>query len=343
LIKFEKFVQDAKFRNPLEGFKETSQQIEVRVDPLTGRRCRINVERAKRPKQAAVCPDIGDVIQKSRPKCFFCPENIEKVTPMFAEGMPDRIKVDKACVFPNLFPFAGFHAVGIFSGDHCLAFDMFTPDLIEDCLQAALQYFKLVQERHPEIKYWHINWNNLPPGAASIIHPHIQMIADAEPTLYLKELLERSKEYHKENGTNYWEDLVKIEKDSGERYIGQKGSSYWLSSFSPRGNKEITAVVKGTSSLAGLEKSGLGDLSTGLSAILGGWQELCVQSFTMSTFSGPSDNDDSDFYWLNARIIARPNMTPYYTNDAGFMERLHAEPVTDTVPEHLAKELQKYF
>jgi len=313
------------------------------VDPLTKRTCRINVNRAKRPIQSSICPELGDIVTKSKAKCFFCPENIERTTPMFAEGMPDRIKVGKACVFPNLFPFGGFHAVGVFSGDHFLEPAKFTPNLIEDCLKACLQYFGLVKDRHPEIKYWNINWNYMPPGAASIIHPHVQILADPAPSFYLGEILEKSMAYHNHNGRNYWADLVKTEKENGERYIGQRGRTHWIAGFAPRGNKEVIGVVEDKSSLVGFEKAGLHEFCAGLSMVLAGYHELCVQSFTMSVFSGPAGEKNSNFYWLNARIISRPNVVPFYTNDAGFMERLHAEPVADTVPEDLAVELRKFF
>ncbi len=113
-IEFEKRIQKARLRSPLQDFKLVTQSIEVRKDPLTGRRCRINIERAKRPKQAPQTTEFGNIIERSKAKCFFCLENIEKSTPMFPEGFPDRIKVGDACVFPNLFPFGGFHAVGVF-------------------------------------------------------------------------------------------------------------------------------------------------------------------------------------------------------------------------------------
>ncbi|MEW6592324.1 MAG: hypothetical protein AB1305_01340 [Candidatus Hadarchaeota archaeon] len=343
MIKFEKYTQEAKFRSPVEGFNEATQLIEVRVDPLTGRGCRINIQRARRPMQASTSSELGAVVERSRGKCHFCPGSLEKSTPMFAEGMPDRIKVGTACAFPNLFPFGGFHAVVTFSGDHFLEPGQFTPRLLEDSFKACLEYFKLVKERHPEIKHWNINWNYMPPGAASIIHPHLQVIADPAPTFYIQEIFEKSRRYRSQSGSNYWEDLVKVEREKGERYIAQKGSTHWISSFAPRGNKEVTAIVEGVSSLSAMDEKMLRDFSSGLSSVLSGYQSLFVQSFTMSMFSGPSGDDNSEFFWLNSRIISRPNLASFYTNDAGFMERLHAEPVADSIPEDLAKELRKFF
>jgi len=343
-IKFEKFIQEAKLRSPLNGFRQTTQRIEVRKDPLTGRQCRINIERAKRPKQTRTkMAEFDELIDSSKAKCFFCPKNIEKTTPMFTEGLPNRIWVGKACLFPNLFPFGKYHAVGVFSGNHRLGLNQFTPKLLEDCFKACLRYFGLIRAKHPEIRYWHINWNHMPPGAASIIHPHAQIFADSGPTPYLRELIERSKAYHDNNGGNYWSDLARAEKANKSRFIGKTGSVYWLASFAPQGNREVTAIFSDASSISGLKERGLREFCTGLSSVLKGYHAVGVQSFNMATFSGPCNEDLSDFYLLNAKLISRPDPAPFYTSDNGFMEKFHQEAVIETMPEALAGKLRRYF
>ncbi len=343
-IKFEKFVQEARLRSHLRGFQEVAQQIEVRKDPLTGHRCRINVERTKRLKQTATkTTGLNKLIKSSRAKCYFCPENLEKSTPKFAEGLPDRIKAGNACLFPNLFPFGRFHAVGVFSEDHYLEPGQFTPKLLEDCFKTCLKYFELIHKKHSKVKYWHINWNHLPTGAASIIHPHVQIMADPEPSPYLQEILEKSRGYRERNGSNYWSDLVEEEKAGGERFIGETGPVNWLASFAPTSTREVLAVCSNTSSLAGLEKHGLGEFCKGLSKILKGYHELGVLSFNMGTLSGPCDEELSDFYLLNVRVISRPDPAPFYTSDKGFMELFHKEPIIEVMPEDLAEKLRAGF
>jgi galactose-1-phosphate uridylyltransferase len=342
-IEFKKVIQEAKLRSPLREFKLIAQPIEVRIDPLTGRRCRINIERAKRPKQvSAETTELKEIIESSRTGCYFCPENIEKATPMFPQGLPDRIKVGEACLFPNLFPFGGFHAVGVFSRDHYLRLDQFFPKLLEDCFKACLEYFERIYAEHRDVKYWHINWNHLPPGAASIVHPHVQITADPEPTPYLRELMEKSESWHKRQGSNYWSNLIETERTKRERFIGEIGSVSWFASFAPQGNREVIGVFSGGSALIDL-KNKLADFCEGLSRILKGYHSLGVQSFNMATFSGPCDEDLSDFYLLNVRTISRPSLVPFYTSDDGFMERFHQEPVIETVPEDLAEKLRACF
>lgn len=346
-IAFEKTVRDARLLSPLLGFKQAVHPIEFRKDPLTDRWCRINIERAKRVKQAKAreTADLTKIVEESRRKCFFCPENLERTTPMFPSYFPaGRMKVGSACLFPNLFPFGEFHAVGIFSGEHYLPLDQFSPKLIEDCFRVCLDYFKFIYNKRPDIKYCMINWNHLPPAAASIIHPHVQILADHKPTLQVKELIERSREYHDMAGGNYWSDLVAAERENGVRWIGKTGSVAWLASFAPQGNREVLAVSsRKVSTAIRMGESDLKDFCDGLSKILGGYHEIGVGSFNMSVFSGPNDQDLSEYYLLNAKLISRPNFEPLYTGDDGFMEKFHYEPVIEIMPEDLAGKLREHF
>lgn len=341
-MEFRKDIQEARFKSPLKGFEEVVQTIEVRYDPLTGRKCRINVERAKRPKQ--IPKDKGEIktlVKSSQENCFFCSERLESSTPKFPDGLPERIRVGEACVFPNLFPFGGLHGVGIFSSKHFMTLDEISPKLIEDCFSASLQCFELFHKRMPELKFWYINWNNLPPGAASIVHPHLQILADRSQTSFLKELIERSRDYYMRTGENYWKELVQEEKRLGERYLGKTGRIHWLTTFAPSGNREVMGVVEDVSSLSGLREM-LGDFSNGLHRILKGYNELGIWSITFTTFSGPAGEPIEEFYWLNTKMISRPYPFPFYVSDCGFMEKFHDETVIETLPEDISC-LKKYF
>lgn len=342
-IKFEKTFQTAHLLTP-PNFQEVSQEIEIRKDPLTGKICRINVNRAKRPKQAlTTLNELNKIIQESKVNCFFCPENIERLTPSFSIGLPEKIRVGEAVVFPNLYPYAAFHVVGVFSSIHHLELNQFNSNLIENCFKACLKYFNLIHERFLEGKYWYIGWNYMPSGAASIIHPHIQALVDSKPTMHLKELIESSRIYYKKNKSNYWLDLIETEKELKERFIGAVGSINLLASFAPQGNKEILIISSKRSSLSQFTDLELNELCESLSKVLKGFHSINVKSFTMSSFSGPCDEDYSEFYLFNLKIVSRPAPTPFYTNDDGFMEKLYQEPIIDTLPEDLTAELKQFF
>ncbi|MEM2878733.1 MAG: hypothetical protein QXG10_04230 [Candidatus Hadarchaeales archaeon] len=342
-ISFIKSHQLARFRSPLCGFSEVEQLIEIRTDPLTGERCRINVERTKRPKQSPVeSEDLRKIVKESEGRCFFCPHSIEEKTPKLPAGLGERIRVGRAVVFPNLFPFGGFHAVGVFSEDHYLPLNKFPADMIVDCFSACIQYFRSVMKLDPSQRFWQISWNYMQPAASSIIHPHVQILAEPLPSPYLENLLKRSMEYRKRHGSNYWMDLVRLEEEKGERYIGRTGRVHWLAGYAPRASREVIGIAEGASSLDQLG-DGLKDLCDGLSALLRGYHDMGVRSMNFTTFSGPSDEDLSEYYWLNARIISRPAPAPFHISDCGFMERLQLEPVIEAMPEDVAVTMRDYL
>ena len=341
-VEFEKVVREARLLSPLLGFKTSTQQIEFRRDPLTGRWSRINLERIKRVRQArGEEKEVKEIIERSKRGCYFCPENIEKSTPRFP-WEPDRIRVGSAWAFPNLFPFGEFHAVVTISGEHWLPLDKFSPRLIEDSLKASLEYFRKVWGEHPSVKYCSINWNHMPSAAASILHPHLQILADREPTTHVEELMRKSREYFERTRSNYWSGLVETERETGERFILNTGSVAWLTSFAPQGNNEVIAVFKeGISNLLQLGESELSDFSAGLSKILSGYHALGIDSFNLTTFSGPNGVDLSDHYLLNAKLISRPSFGPAYVSDSGFMERFQYETIFETRPENVTQKMRR--
>lgn len=343
-IRLKKWSETAWLKDPNAGFRLVSQVIEFRQDPLTGRKCRINVTRALRPKVVARGgQSFENLIKESKAGCPFCPEHIEKYTPAFADGFPKRIKFNRCWLFPNHYPFGRFHAVGVLSDEHYLEINEFDPEMIEDCLRACLKYFKIVHSKHPDFKYWYFNWNHLPPGAASIIHPHVQIFADTVPTPHLQELIKSSEKFHERTGTNFWSELVRTEKRIGDRFIAKSGSINWLASFAPQGNNEVMAIFDDISSIAHASTRRLSEFCQGLSLILRGYHKIGVRSFNMALFSGPCNEDLSEFYLLNARMVSRPDPAPFYTSDVGFMEKFHGEPVIEKMPEDMAKSLVKIF
>ncbi|MFQ6051876.1 MAG: hypothetical protein ACE5K4_09310 [Candidatus Hydrothermarchaeota archaeon] len=342
MIKLEKFVRNAKLRSPLLNFDVQEQEIEYRKDPLLEMWVRINVERASRKKQVSEEIDVIEVIKSTQKGCFFCPGNLEKSTPKFFGIEEDgeeieRIKIGNSCIFPNLFPFGKNHAVGIFSGDHFLRIGDFSPKLIKDCISACLKYFQKVHEKQKDARYPLFSWNHMPPSGASIIHPHVQILIEEKPTFLLSKYMEKSRSFYERNKRNFWNLLLEKEKKIGERFIGENDSLAVLTSFAPQGNNEVLILFKeGISSLNQLNDRGIKEFAQAISSILKAYQSLGVQSFTLSTYSGPIDEDISHYFNLNAKIISRPNFQKYYTNDTGFMERLNLEWVVLSKPEEIA-------
>ncbi|MEM3019047.1 MAG: hypothetical protein QXO92_02215 [Candidatus Bathyarchaeia archaeon] len=348
MIRFYKEIREARFLNPLSGFLLETQPIEFRIDPLTGSPSRINVKRAERLRKASPTYDVRfrEAIENSKKNCYFCQESLEGLTPMFPKDfVPEgRMRLGSARLFPNLYPFSEHHAVAIFTETpHFLEPGDFTPSLLRDCFALAIDYLRLVASMgNPRPSYGSINWNYGPPAGASILHPHIQILVDEAPTKQVAELIKASEEYWKRTGSSYWEDLIEVEKELGERFVAEREGIAWLVSYAPQGNGEIMAILRGTPSLNDMDEGCLKALCEGLHTILKFYQTRGVKSFNMASFSG-SALEGSRSFCISFKILSRPEPRPFYVSDTGFMERLHGETVVDTKPEDLAKELKAFF
>jgi UDPglucose--hexose-1-phosphate uridylyltransferase len=339
-VKFEKNLQETTILTPSTGFKPEIQVVERRKDTLLDRWCRINIERAKRPKVKAGDSSVLELVESSRKSCPFCPDRLEANTPKFPESLiPEgRLRVGEAVALPNLFAFAQHHAVVVLTEEHFLPLDRFDAIHIRNGLEASIGYIKAVKERYPRVRFCSINWNHLPTAAASMLHPHFQVIADEAPTRYLYEAFEASRVFHGKHGLSYWSDIVKAEEEILERFIGGFSGSKWYTSFCGFRNNDVVGVVD-ASNLFEMSEATLGDFSEGLSAMLRGYNAIGVQGFNMSMFSGPLDTQSRHFS-VHARMISRPDVKPLYTTDTGFMERLHDEVIVETKPEDVASKIR---
>lgn len=342
---FRKEVKALELLSPAPEFEREARPIEYRYDPLTGFQSRINVGRAGRVRQVQREEvGMGEEIERTRKGCAFCPQNIEERTPKFPPELVSagRIKKGECCVFPNLYPFAGHHAVATITEAHFLDIDGFTPDMLEDNLAASQEYISTVHSADAEARYPLWVWNHLPPSGASIVHPHVQIVVDRVPMPGIAELVARSEEYYQQHGANYWQGLIEAEREAGERYIGGNDSVDVIASFSPRGNREIQLIFKDACNLVDLGQKQVGDFADAVVRILRGYREMGVNSFNLITFSAPI-GERPQHYRLSARIISRPVFQPLYTNDSGPLERFYGISVIEFLPEDVAGAVRPYF
>ncbi len=342
-VEFKRYTVASRFSPPGSSGAEGLQEIEFRRDPLTGRWSRINIERARRPKQTpSGLAVLRELAERSRDTCPFCPERVETSTPTFTLLPYRRLRRGDCWVFPNLYPFSKHHAVTVFTPHHYKPLDTITPDELKAGINAAIEYLNDLKKIDRAACYPVLAWNHLPPAGASIIHPHFQVLADERPPSIVSQEIEASEKYE-ESGGCFWEELLESEEERGERFVKSSHSVYWITSFSPIGNKEVLAVFKGRSSLDRLTNSEVEEFAEGLAHVLRYYSESGLESLNMLFYSGPLGDDISRYFYLHARIIARPAPSTLYVNDDGFLEKLCAEPVIDMTPEDLAKALKKYM
>jgi UDPglucose--hexose-1-phosphate uridylyltransferase len=319
------------------AFEKDVHYVEFREDPLTGRRCRLNARRAGRMKQAQPTAIPVEVVG-NREGCPFCPENIDGTVPKFDPGFypGGRIRQGQCILFPNMFPLARHHVAATLCTSHFLDLDGFSAKMVIDAVTAAREFLLLVHKHDPDARYPMLHWNHLPPSAASVVHPHIQVLADVRPTSYQDTLLETSRQYYGRVGRSFWGDILDDEGSRGERLIGENESVAALASFAPQGNREVQIVFKGTSNLTDLQDRDIAGFADCVVRLLRGYKAMGVNSFNMSTFSAAM-GERLDYYSLHAKLISRPTLQPFYRNDTGILERFHHEADIEVMPEAFAE------
>jgi UDPglucose--hexose-1-phosphate uridylyltransferase len=346
-MEFHKEIITAELLNPLYDFKREIKSIEYRNDPLTGYQSRINTDRARRVKQAhVVAMDVADIAARSVKGCFFCPDRIDSGTTRFAPGFlpgdDGRITVGECTLFPNLHPFTDFHAVATLAERHYLELGEFTPQMIEDNIAAGRKYIASVNSRCADAIYPVWLWNHLPPSGASIMHPHTQISVERTSMPELEVMLRESKRHRHDSSISFWQELIDTEKEIDERFIGENASVAVLASFAPRGNREVQIISNLVSNLADFDRRHTRDFADAVVRVLRGYKAMGMNSFNLVTYSS-AIGDRSEHFRFSARIISRPVFQPFYTNDAGSMERFYGISVIEAMPEQVASDMRKYF
>lgn len=345
MIEFRREVKTQELLSPALRFESEDQPIEYREDPLTGSQSRINIARAGREKQVQKGElGVKEIVERTGAGCSFCAEHIQQKTPKLPPNLflGGRMERGECLLFPNLYPFAEYHAVATLTGKHYLELDEFTTEMLVDNLTASMEYIALVHQKDRDAKYPMWIWNHMPPSGASIIHPHVQIVVDRAPTPELERLMVKSEEYLKRQGVSYWQELIQMERQVGERYIGENDSLAVIASFAPRGNNEVQVTLKRAANLMDLDEGQTMDFAATIEKILHCYRAMGINSFNLVTYSAPL-TERPDYFLMSARIVSRPFFRPLYTSDAGFMERFYDVWVIETLPEEVAREMRERF
>jgi len=342
-IEFKKELIESEFLSPLKKFQKEITVTERRKNPLTGEWCRVSIERATRPIEMKDHLE-KKIINESVKKCFFCKEKIRDSVARFPSWLVEdgHIRINEFVLFPNLYPFSKYHAVGVLTDKHFVGLDEIKADIWKDCFDGCIRFFKTVYEDDSSARFASINFNFLPSAGASLLHPHVQVLNENQPTVMMDLYYRKSWEYFDKNKSNYWQDSIEQE-EGGERYIGKNGSMYWFTSFAPIHAGEIIGILKGNvSSFFEMTEEGIKDVCEGISRIF-----KCIyedgRGYNMVIYSAPLNEHLGHFFSLNLSIITRSKMNQYYTTDRAYCEILHKEPVITVIPEDLASRLRKKF
>lgn len=340
-IKFEKKTVIAEIRNPLKGFEITTEEIEIRTDPLLNYHVRIS-----KPKGLDKIPEenpLSDFVKNSKP-CFFCEGRVEKQTPMMPEHIyaPGRIQVGDALLFPNLSGFGKFSGVCIFSKEHYTPLDKFTKSQIFNVLKACQIYFQSCAASGNDKLYPSVNFNYLLPAGSSILHPHIQPFLDPVPTNFHQDLITASENYMLGKDSSYWDQLKILERKSA-RFLFEGESSFWFTPFAPTGFNEINGIIGSGQSFSDLSDDVLEELSDGIIKIFLFYHTINHNSLNMTIFSPPMNSQQNSSFSCLLKIASRPVFMQHYRNDVTFFEKFHNETIIDKYPEQVALEFSNFL
>ncbi|KAL6075756.1 Galactose-1-phosphate uridylyltransferase, variant 2 [Balamuthia mandrillaris] len=232
--------------NAVDFQMRVKNNVQFRVDPLTGGQSRINPSRATRPTSTGgIDSNLQEIVEKAKSRDPFLPEVIFEKVPRFPESLgPDdgRIIRGETVIFPNLHPFAENHAVAVMSNAHYLPLLGFTQTQLKDTLLASQQFMNAVSSTlTSETGRWYptLVWNYMPPSAGSIIHPHMQIFVEERPTAEVERVLDLSSKYAAEHKSSYYADLAATEEKLDQRFVAKNEQLTVLTPFAPRGFNEV--------------------------------------------------------------------------------------------------------
>ena len=340
-IRFQIFESESTFLHPRTGFNPTTERFEVRIDPLTGRSGHFSHFGAIKPQklnlEAYSTPEVKGF-------CPFCLENRDRVTPKFSQDVVDegRLVRNEACLIPNLFPYDIHSGVLIMTDSHVVPLDGLSEKRLFDAFLLGTDFLKRIKTLSPELPYHLMTWNYMPPSGGGLVHPHQQYFATPNPGNQFLDELKASDAFYNSNGSNYWSELIEVEQEQGKRFIGQIGSSYWLSSFVSMGLLgEIMCIFPNVFEVNQFTEEHVKDLVAGLLRIFKYFESADMYSFNASLFFGPEGQRS---FACHFRIAARTFLnTRDYAPDLNFFQALLSEPVSVVRPEELTAALKEYF
>lgn len=340
-IKFEKLSLTSTFLDPRQEFRQTVEEFQVRTDPLTGRTChfshfgaiqsqKLDLERYNAPEIKGFCPFCKEVRTTVTPK--FCPE-------LIPEG---RLSQGEALLVPNLNPYDIYSSVAIMTDDHVVPLERFSDKILFDSFAVGLKFLQRVKAVDPSLPYPLMTWNYMPPSGGGLVHPHQQYFTSANPGNQYLDEFKAAQDFYNQYQTDFWSELVAVEQEKSERYLGRVGNSHWLIPFVSGGVLgEIMCVFPQVFCLNDFRDSDISDLIQGLQKIFRYFRENNIYSFNAVLFWGAAGQR---CFPAHLRIIPRTFMnTRDFAPDANFFQLLLREPICVVMPEKLCQDIKVYF
>ncbi|MGB4125885.1 MAG: hypothetical protein WBK58_06195 [Dethiobacteria bacterium] len=343
MLQFNKKMVYTNLLDPRENFSLKTIETEIRSDPLTG-------ETGRLAHFGMITPQKEDYSAWDTPEnyslCPFCPDNIEKVTPKFPPDLlPEgRLRKGQTTILPNISPYDQYSALAVMSKAHVVPLEKMTAALLKDAFAAGIEFLCRINARENALPYQLMIWNYMPPSGGGLVHPHLQVISSDSPGNLYRKTLAKSKDYHRQFGQNYWQELCVTEKKQGERFAGQVGTGFWLTPFVPLGVLgEFMVVFPEVRTIFEMDETTLQDLVAGMERLFAYFQSVGIASFNMGLFFAPA-GEDEDCFSLHARFIPRTFLNlAQKPPDTNALQVVLQEPFTVVRPETQCAELKKFM
>ncbi|MDW7650213.1 MAG: hypothetical protein SCK29_00620 [Bacillota bacterium] len=330
----------AELLDPRQDFRPVRHDMEFRYDPLTGRSTRLAHFGAIRPQP--VYFENYDGANKGF--CPFCPPNMDRVTSLFPKDLiPEgRLKNGEATLIANIAPYDAYSGLVVLSDKHILPMEELTAARLHDSLSLGVEFLQRVAHFDPDIPYFFIGWNYMPPSGGGLIHAHMQVFGSTDPGNIFWDALCGLKRYREENKRPFWPDLLAEEEQRNERYLGRIGDIHWLVPYAPLGVLgDVIAVLPRPCSPAGLAGDTLENLVAGLVRLFAYYKEKKIFSFNASVHFTPECNQD---FPLMIRFSPRTFLNASCsTPDTNFFHVSLQQPICVVRPEELATEVKPFF
>ncbi|MBS7610437.1 hypothetical protein KEJ19_07790, partial [Candidatus Bathyarchaeota archaeon] len=237
-----------------------------------------------------------------------------------------------------------FNTVIVLSEAHFLEPQDLAPKRVLDAFILGLKILRRLFETRQEMKmrFGAFVGNYLPPAGSSIVHPHLHMLASDRPFELVRKLMDASKRFSERNGENFWAKLIEVEKSKGERYLWEIKGTEWIVPFAPSKTFEVWGISKDRASLLALGERELEGFAEGLGRVLGFYASEGLSCFNFALYSGPLDEDSSDYFRVGLRIVARFAYRQPFINDVWGLQALLQEGEAYETPEAIAERLRSF-
>ncbi len=341
-VRFESERRLARLHDPRRGFALVEVESELRRDPLTGEGSRI----CHFALPAAPPPDIAAVAAARRATCPFCPERVGVVTPRVPDELVPggRFRRGDAVVFPNLFPSDELSAVLVPGAEHVLETADVPERLVVSGVATARDFLRetLPRTGAPGL-FGIVTWNHMPPAGGTQIHPHLQVVATADPGNAFRRELAAEEAWLAGTGRPFAPALLAAEEAAG-RVVGRTGGWTWYVPFAPSGVLgDCRAVLPGRSTVLDLDDEDVAAFAAGLRRALAGFATAGLWSFNLTLFPDRA-GAPAGRHALSARLVPRLYIDPVlHVPDANYLQLLLGDRFSMAWPEEVAARLRGAF